>query len=228
MKPVLLSLLLLLALPAWAGLAPGWQQELQQLTERSARAVLPADAELEVQLGEPDARLRLAPCEQVQAFVPPGQTLWGRSRVGLRCVQGPVRWSISVPVQVRVYAPAWAAAQALPAGVSLEAWQLERRRVELSAEVSPALAQVEPPLGRVLARPLQAGEALRQSHLRQRQWFAAGAPVQLRLAGAGFAITTEGQAMAPGLEGQPVRVRLDNGRTVLGQAVGPHAVELSW
>jgi len=228
MKFALLFLLLMLALPAGAALAPQWQQELQQLTERAARAALPADAELDVQIGAADPRLRLAPCEQVQAFVPAGQTLWGRSRVGLRCVAGAVRWSISVPVQVRVFAPAWAAAQALPAGITLEPAHLERRRVELSAESSPAIAQLEPPLGRVLARPLEAGDALRQAHLRQRQWFAAGAPVQLRLAGAGFAIRTEGQAMAPGLDGQPVRVRLDNGRTVLGQAVGPNEVELSW
>lgn len=228
MKFALLPLLWMLALPAVAALAPQWQQELQQLTEQAARAALPPHAELEVQLGAPDPRLRLAPCEQVQAFVPPGQSLWGRSRIGLRCVAGAVRWSISVPVQVRVFAPAWAATQALPAGVTLEAAHLERRRVELSAEASPALAQAEPPLGRVLARPLESGEGLRQSHLRQRLWFAAGAPVQLRLAGSGFAVKAEGQAMAPGLDGQPVRVRLDNGRTVLGQAVGPNEVELAW
>lgn len=229
MKPwILLPLLLLCCLPARAVLAPQWLAQLQHMTEVAARAALPDPAELLVEVGEPDPRLRLAPCDQVQAFVPAGQSLWGRSRVGLRCVQGAVRWSITVPVQVRVLAPAWVAAQALPAGTVLKLEHLERRRAELSAEASPAFAHEEAPLGRVLARPLEAGDTLRQAHLRQRQWFAAGAPVQLRLAGAGFSIRSEGQALGPGLDGQTVRVRLEGGRVVLGQAVGPHEVALPW
>lgn len=225
---LVLVLGLVLQAPAFAALPPEWRQDLQRLTEQAARAALPAQAQLSVEVGEPDARLRLAPCAQVQAFVPPGQSLWGRSRVGLRCLQGAVRWSITVPVQVRVVAEAWAATQPLPAGVTLLAEHVARKPVELTADPSPALAQAEPPLGRVLARPLEVGEAVRQHHLRQWQWFAAGAPVQLRLAGAGFAIRTEGQALSPGWEGQTVRVKLEGGRTVLGQAVGPHEVELPW
>lgn len=228
MKFWIAPLMLAVAAPAWAALPTAWAQSLQQLTESAARAALPADAELFVEIGEPDARLRLAPCETVQPYVPAGQSLWGRSRVGLRCTQGTVRWSITVPVQVRVYGPAWATVQSLAAGTTLAAEHLERRRVELSAEPSPALAQAEPPLGRVLARALEAGEPLRQQHLRQRQWFAAGAPVQLQLAGAGFAIRTEGQALGPGLDGQTVRVRLESGRIVVGQATGPQEVSLPW
>lgn len=228
MKFWIVSVTLAFAAPAWAALPEAWTRMLQHLTESAARTALPADAELFVEVGEPDARLRLAPCETVQPFVPPGQTLWGRSRVGLRCVNGATRWSITVPVQVRVYGPAWAAAQALPIGTTLSTEHLQRQRVELSADSSPALAQAEAPLGRVLARGLEAGEPLRQQHLRQRQWFAAGAPVQLQLAGAGFAIRTEGQALGPGLDGQNVRVRLETGRIVQGQAVGPHEVSLSW
>ncbi|MBH9553538.1 flagellar basal body P-ring formation chaperone FlgA [Inhella gelatinilytica] len=213
---------------AQASLLPQWRADLQRLTEDAVRAAVPAPAQSSVEVGEPDSRLRLAPCAQVQAFVPPGQSLWGRSRVGLRCLQGAVRWSITVPVHVRVLAEAWAATQPLPAGATLGLEHVVRRRVELTAEVSPALAQAEPPVGRVLARPIEAGDAVRQHHLRQRQWFAAGAPVQLRLAGAGFSIRTEGQALTPGWEGQTVRVKLESGRTVLGQAVGPHEVELPW
>lgn len=229
MKSVFALLLgwLLLA-PASASLLPQWRADLQRTTEQAARAALPPEAQLSVELGDLDSRLRLAPCVQVQAFVPAGQSLWGRSRVGLRCAQGPVRWAVTVPVQVRVMALAWAVTQPLPAGATLSPEHLVRRLVELSGDPSPALAQADPPVGRVLARPTDAGEALRQHHLRQRQWFAAGAPVQLRLAGSGFSIRTEGQALTAGLEGQTVRVKLESGRTVLGQAVGPHEVELPW
>jgi flagella basal body P-ring formation protein FlgA len=108
----------------------------------------------------------------------------------------------------------WAAQQALPAGSVLQPGQLIRTVVEWSAEPSPVQAQAEAPLGRALQRPLQAGEALRLAHLKPRQWFAAGDTVRLQAQGLGFAIRAEGQAMAPGLEGQTSRVRLDSGRTV--------------
>src|SRR5690606_4127511 len=42
----------------------------------------------EVEVGSLDRRLRLAPCDEVEAFMPRGARLWGRSRIGLRCVEG--------------------------------------------------------------------------------------------------------------------------------------------
>lgn len=209
------ALLLLAALckPALA-LPQAWLEKLERLAQQGAQAAVPPQASVTVEMGSPDPRLRLAACEQVQPFLPPGQTLWGRSRIGLRCIQGPVKWSISVPVQVRVFGPAWAASQPLPTGTSLQPEHLVRQRVELSADSSPAFQQAEAPLGRVLQRPLLAGEALRASQLKPRQWFAAGDPVRLLVAGNGFAVRTEAQALAIGLEGQATRVRLESGRVL--------------
>jgi flagella basal body P-ring formation protein FlgA len=80
--------------------------------------------------------------------------------------------------------------------------------------------------GRTLSRPVAGGEALRSVALKQRQWFAAGDTVSVRASGTGFAVAGEGQAMTAGLEGQDVKVRLDNGRTVTGRAMGERRVEL--
>lgn len=221
-------LLLLLALPLRAEPLPGaWLQQLQALAEQAAQAALPASGRAEVQIGAADPRLRLAPCAQVQPFLPNGQPAWGRVRLGLRCVSGATKWSISVPMTVRVFAPAWAAATALPAGTVLQAEHLRREVVEWSAEPSPAQAQAEPPLGRQLQRPLQPGEALRQAHLKPRQWFAAGDPVRLLLQGEGFAVRGEGQALAPGLEGQVAKVRLEGGRVLSVWPVGERLAEVA-
>ncbi|NZD58911.1 hypothetical protein HZU83_19715 [Sphaerotilus montanus] len=43
---------------------------------------------MEVLPGQLDPRLRLAPCQQIDAYLPPGSTPWGRTRVGLRCPSG--------------------------------------------------------------------------------------------------------------------------------------------
>jgi flagellar basal body P-ring formation protein FlgA len=207
-------------------LPSAWLDQVERLAETAAQAVLPPQGRVDIVMGQPDPRLRLAPCTQVQPFLPPGTPLWGRSRIGLRCLQGPVKWSISVPVQVRVFATAWAAANPLPAGTVLAAEHLSRQVVELSADPSPAFAQEQAPLGRQLQRPLQAGEALRQAQLKPRQWFAAGEAVRVLLTGDGFAIRAEGQALSAGLEGQPTRVRLEGGRVLAAWPVAERQAEV--
>lgn len=222
------ALMLLGATPAGAEPLPrAWLAHVQQVAEQAAQAALPPGGRVEVRVEEPDARLRLAPCADVEPFLPAGQPPWGRSRVGLRCKDGRAKWSIGVPVQVRVFASAWAAAQPLPAGTVLQDGQLERQVVEWSAETSPVQAQAAAPLGRQLVRPLQAGEALRMAHLKPRRWFAAGEPVRLTLTGDGFAIRGEGQALAAGLEGQMTRVRLESGRVLQVWPVGERLAEVS-
>ena len=72
-----------------------------------------------------------------------------------------------------------------------------------------------------------AGAPLRAADLRQRQWFAAGDTVQLVAHGKGFSVGGRAQAMGPGIEGRPVRVRTDNGRVLSGLPVGQGRVELA-
>ena len=49
---------------------------------------------MEVQMGQLDSRLRLAACAKVEPYLPAGSRLWGRTRLGLRCVQGSVPWNV--------------------------------------------------------------------------------------------------------------------------------------
>lgn len=72
-------------------------------TEVAGEPVTRRIQRVEVALGGADPRLKLAPCEKVQTYVPEGSRLWGKSRVGLRCEQGAVRWNVFVPVTVRVW-----------------------------------------------------------------------------------------------------------------------------
>jgi flagella basal body P-ring formation protein FlgA len=51
--------------------------------------------------------------------------------------------------------------------------------------------------------------------------------VQIVALGRGFAISAEGQALAPGLEGQPVRIRTESGRVVVAVPVAQRRVELT-
>ena len=181
---------------------------------------------LEVQVGTLDTRLRLAPCGRVEPYLPAGTRLWGRTRIGLRCVQGGTPWNVFLPLTVRVFGRGLTAAGSLPAGAVLGMADLRQDEVDLADGVAPLLVP-EAALGRTLARPLTAGQTLRQADLRARQWFAAGDTVQITAIGPGFRVSGEGQALGPGLEGQPARVRTESGRVVVGVPVADRRLEVS-
>jgi flagellar basal body P-ring formation protein FlgA len=214
------------------------------LARQAAGVTAPARARLVAEAGTLDPRLSLAPCAQIQAHLLAGVPAWGRTRVGLRCNDGAVRWNVSLPVTVQVWAPAVVLLADLPTGTRLSPQHLGQADVDWAAAPGAPFEQTDVVQGRALLRPLAGGQALRASDLQLRQWFARGAMVQVLAAGAGFAISAEGEALGPGLEGQAVRVRMaagagagagngtngsgaaDTSRTVTGKVVGDHRVEV--
>lgn len=207
-------------------LDPALVERVRQLAETAARATAPPNTRVAVEIGALDARLRLAPCQQIQPYLPPGMAVWGRSRIGLRCTDGAARWNVTLPVRVAVFGRAVVASGPLPAGVNLSQDQLALADIDIAAEPGAVFIDAGLLIGRTLARPLAAAEAVRAPALKSRQWFAAGETVQVRVAGEGFALTSEAQAMGAGIEGQEVRVRFESGRVASGRAVGERKVEL--
>ena len=244
--PMHLALCVALCLMLWAGVAlaqtdasnssatPGstaldaLQSELALgiVTQAAQTSALPG-ARVQVQLGALDPRLRLAPCQRSEAYLPAGARLLGRTRVGLRCVQGPTLWNVTLPVTVAVYAPAVVLRDALPAGTKLSADHLTSAEIDWGAAAGQAHASAAALIGRELGRPLAAGAPVLATDIKQRQWFAAGETVQVRASGTGFAINTDATALSHGIEGQPVRVRTDSGRVLSGRAVSDRLVEVA-
>ena len=209
-----------------AALDEGLAERVQALALQASAQAAPG-LRVEVRMGTLDARLKLAPCENVQPYLPAGTRLWGNARIGLRCADAAVRWNVFLPITVDVYGPGLSARGPLTAGAVLSANDFTPAVVNLSAAASPALNAGEQALGRTLARPLAAGDTLRAADLCVRQWFAAGDTVRIVAAGDGWRIHGEGQALNPGLEGRPVRVRTESGRVLSGVAVAERQVEVA-
>jgi len=181
----------------------------------------------EVQVGVLDPRLKLAPCQRIEPYLPTGMRLWGKARIGLRCAQGSKPWNVYLSVTVRVFGQALVAAVPLPAGATLREDDLRMAEVDFAEDNSPVVINTTLAIGRVLTRPLTAGRSLRQTDLKPRMWFAAGDSVKVLASGPGFSVAGNGQALTPGIEGQTARVRTDNGQVVTGTPVGTRVVELS-
>lgn len=224
-----LAALALLAIVAVAGARAGEDSGLQQQVRQfaSTSLVTKDGTRVEVEVGSLDPRLKLAPCNEIQPYLPAHARLWGKSRIGLRCASGPTRWNVFLPITVKVYAKALVATRALPAGTVLAESDLAQEDVDLAEDSAVALVSPDQAVGRVLDRPLAAGRSLRQSHLKARQWFAAGETVQLVAQGPGFRVAGAGQALTAGIEGQPVRIRTESGRILTAEAVGERRAEVN-
>ena len=181
---------------------------------------------MEVQVGKLDPRLNLAPCEQVEPYLPTGSKLWGRSRIGLRCVQGARPWNVFLPVTVKAWGPAWVLAHNVNTGDVLDAGSAVQGEVDWAAETSPVLVLPEDWVGQTAARNMRAGQALRQSMVRPAEVFKKGATVKVLVRGPGYAVTTSGQAVTGAGIGQSVKIRMDNGRLISGTVNAQGEVEV--
>jgi flagella basal body P-ring formation protein FlgA len=210
--------------PAQPASVQDWQVQIRQLATQ-ASAGMPEGTRVEVDVGSLDPRLTLAPCTRITPHLPAGTRLWGRAQVGLRCAEG-ARWSVFLPVTVKVYAKAWTVNRSLALGTVLASEHLQLDEVDIAAESSPVIHQPQAAIGRPLARALRPGQALREVDLKPRQWFAAGDTVRIVSVGSGFSVSAEGQALGPGIDGQSTKVRIDGGRVVTGRAVSARQVEV--
>ncbi len=232
---------------AWAGMASAQTPEAPgafppadlaralALAQQTAERLAPEGADVRATLGRLDPRLKPAACSRAEPFLPRGARPWGATRVGLRCTEGAVAWTLYIPVQVQVRAAGLTLKTALPAGAVITEADLLVTAVDWSAQAQTPLTDAQAVLGRTLARVVSAGAAVLPADLKTRRWFAAGERVKVVSGGPGFAIEADGLALGDGQDGQRVRVQMllrgsdgqpERGPVVQGQAVAERRVEL--
>jgi len=236
-----------LCLSAWVGLL-GWgvgqarasspapdltPQLIQQATEWAQQHLSPdevpeGDLPLrpEIVIGQLDSRLKLAPCTRVEPYLPRGARLWGRSRIGLRCLEGPNLWNVFLPITVKVWGPAWVVQRAVAPGALLTQADVTTGEVDWAEHPAPVLVRQADWLGATAARGLMPGQVMRQNMVRPVQVFKAGTEVKVHVKQAGFQLSATGRAMGHGFLGQPVRVKMPGGRVVSGRVRRDNSVSV--
>ena len=182
---------------------------------------------IEVSIGTPGSRLQLAPCANPQPFVPAGARLWGRTTLGVRCVEG-ATWQVFLPVHIKVFGQAPVATRQLNAGDSLSDSDLRFDEIELTRYPLGAIADLSQLADKQLSRPIAAGQPLLRDGFRARPVLAQGDTVKLLYSGQGFSVSTQGRALSGAVDGQSVRVVTDSGRTISGTARPNRVVELTF
>ena len=189
------------------------------------------------QVDEIDRRIILPKCAELEAFLPSGSQLIGKTSVGVRC-NPPSRkeesndrsartngWSIFVPVQIRLSLNLLTSARQLPLGHTLQ----EQDLASQSTESSPSGVFTDPRqvVGKVLRYSISAGQVLREDMLRPPYIVTQGQVVPLAVQGNGFSIRSEGVALNNAGEGQSVQIRVGSGRVISGVARAGGVVEIA-
>lgn len=207
--------------PDYAAMALKWARQIVTQSQDPAQRL-----RMEVTVGALDSRLTLAPCGNVETYLPPGARLWGHGRVGLRCVDGMSRWNVSVPVTVRAFGNAWVVRGQVLAGNPVTQNDVVSTEVDWAEDTNPVLQDPAQWLGQTASRTLISGQVLRQGVVRPTQVFQAGTQVRVVAEGQGFQISSDAQALAAGVVGQSTRVRMDNGRITSGTVLDARTVKI--
>ena len=189
---------------------------------RQQTAALPGKASY--QIDEIDPRILLSACAKLDAFLPAGSQLIGKTSVGVRCAEKN-GWSIFVPVQIKVSLNLLVSTRQLPMGHTLRDEDLASQTTEASS--ISGFTDPKQALGKVLRYGITAGQLLRADMLRPPYSVTQRRVVQISAQGNGFSIRNEGAALNNASEGQSVQVRVGSGRVIGGIARADGVVEIN-
>jgi len=167
----------------------------------------------------------LAACTTLEAFLPTGARLWGRTTVGVRCA-GERPWTVYLQAKVAVQATYYVAARQIAPGEPLTAADLVARDGDLTVLPLAVITDPAQAVGAIALARISAGLPLRQDMLKSAASVSAGQTVRVVAAGPGFTISADGSALANAAPGQSVRVRMAAGQIVTAIVKDAGTVEI--
>lgn len=219
---------LLLMLASGSGIAGEWQS-LDDITTAVEQFVHTKSAgsgnEVNVTVTRPDPRLHLRKCDNLDAWLPSSNKLWGRASVGVRC-RTPAAWSIYVPVMVRITGNALVASRPIGRGQAVEAQDVQSQLRDITPYTGGVLTSPDQAVGKTAAAPIQVGDLLRPELLRASLAIRQGQQVILVAQGSGFKVSSEGVAMGNATIGQVVSAKTRSGQVIKGIAKSDGVVEV--
>nr|WP_314898815.1 flagellar basal body P-ring formation chaperone FlgA [uncultured Deefgea sp.] len=164
-----------------------------------------------------DSRLKLDGCTQREISLPQGNRLVGNTMLRVRCIEG-ANWMFNLPVKISIQVQYAVAARPLAANQEISTGDIAIQQGDLATLPGSVILDPATAIGRALNSPVAAGQTLRQEQLRTAMAISQNQKVKIIFRQDGIEISNEGIAMNAAAEGQPVRVRLDKGKTITGTA----------
>lgn len=205
---------LLCTMPAWAVLQQSHAEIREIITAFVHEQTLTLPGQVTITVHEIDRRISLPSCPALEAFLPPGGQLLGNSSVGVRCTTNQQKWTLFVPVQIKVSVNLLIARGPLQQGHVLRTEDIGSQKSELAQ--TGILTDPLQAIGKVLKYSVGAGQVLKQDMLRAPYAVRQGQIVKIQVERQGFKIHADGQALNNAAEGQAVQVKTSSNQVVSG------------
>lgn len=225
--------LVILTMPAGFAIAqtPAPRQDLTALRQHAEQFLRVQSAglpgQVNISVGQIDTRTNLSTCAVLDAFLPNGSRVWGKTTVGVRCT-APSPWTIYISATVQVVAEYMVTAAPLAQGQMVRPNDIARIKGDLTALPNGIITDPSQAIGRTAGTSLPAGMPLRNDVLRTQQAVQQGQTVRLISAGPGFQVTAEARALNNAVEGQVAQARTASGQVVSGVAKAGGVVEVTY
>ncbi len=182
---------------------------------------LPGKVTLKVD--EIDPRIVLAACSQLEAFLPAGASLLGKTSVGVRCTEKN-GWSLFMSATITSTMNMLISSKPLQQGQVISSGDFNIQSGEIS---QPGIVTDEAQVvGKVIKFSIGAGQLLKQDMFRAPFVVTQGQSVQLTAVGDGFKLRSEGIAMNNAAAGQAAQVKVPSGQIISGIAQTNGIVEV--
>jgi flagella basal body P-ring formation protein FlgA len=182
---------------------------------------LPGKVTLKVD--EIDPRIVLTACSHLEAFMPAGASLLGKTSVGVRCNEKN-GWSLFMSATITSTMNMLVSSKPLQQGhiISTDDFNIQTGEISQPGIVTDE-SQV---VGKVIKFSIGAGQLLKQDMFRPPYVVTQGQSVQLIAEGEGFKLRSEGVAMNNAAAGQAAQVKVPSGQIISGIAQSNGSVEV--
>lgn len=174
-----------------------------------------------------DSRIRVSACELMEGFAVQGARLWGKTHIGVRCLQSSAKpWSLYVQTDVQVWGEYAVTALPIGQGSLLQASDVVMQNGDLTKLPSGIITDLTMLEGKQAALNMPLGTVLRPELLKSRPVVLQGQSVSLHSSGQGFVVSADGVAMQTANAGQVVDVKVSSGQIIKGVAQASGKVEV--
>lgn len=203
-------------------------QQSHALIQEAATAYLQAQIQnipgkVSIQVTPLDKRISLPACEPLEAYLPTGAQLIGRTSVGVRCNQK-VGWSVMLQADIKISVDRLVANSPLAQGLVLTADHFTLQTGEMGQPNT--LTSPDQAIGRTLKFAIGAGQVLRQDMLRPLFVVQQGQSVRVKVSTPSFIVSSQGTALNDATEGQPIRIKLSSGQVISAVAMRDGSAEV--
>lgn len=168
---------------------------------------------ISIMVDDVDPRLALPACLQLEAFLPTGASMLGKTTIGVRCKEKN-SWSVFISVSITSTMNMLVSSRPLQQGKVIAAGDFSVQSGEIS---QPGIVTDEVQvIGKVIKFSIGAGQLLKQDMFRSPYAVTQGQTVQIISEGHGFILRSEGVAMNNVAAGQPVQVKVPSGKIISG------------